>query len=126
MSLDKIEKIIENRKKIKKEIYTEIYTQLSRKIVQAVEQGRSQVFLEVPGFLVGYPLFDRAKATAYTIRQFEHERKFETVQLIGDFEIYVSLARRKQKTTKPPSSAASSDYEFPTLMNLRKTANKLR
>ena len=126
-SLEKIKQIQETRKQVKKELYTTMYEQFSKKILQAVQQNRKQVFLEVPAFVVGYPLFDRAKATSYLLRQLERN-KFSHVQQIGQYEIYVSLTepkkqKEKEKEVKPP---LFSDDEFPTLVNLKKTANKLR
>ena len=127
-SLEKIKKIQETRKQAKKELYTKIYEQLSRKIVQAVEQNRKQVFLEVPGFVVGFPLFNRAKATEYIVRQLERN-KFNLVKQLGGYEIYVSLDVSKNKSKKnksEPKYTKLSDDEFPTLVNLKKTANNLR
>ena len=131
--MDKISKIQENRKQLRKDIYTKIYEQFFRKIVAAVENKQTQVFLEIPVFLVGYPLFDRSKATVYLKRQLDRSGKFENVLKVGDFELYVCLhSRKKQAGTgggppplQPPPEIDFQD-EFPTLVNLKKTANKLR
>lgn len=127
--MDKITKIQETRKQMKRDIYRTIYDQFFRKIVAAVENSQSQVFLVVPIFVVGYPLFDRVKAGVYLKRQLDRTGKFGNVMQVGEYELYVNLVatstpRTVSKNKQP--SAAYSDYEFPTLVNLKKTANKLR
>ena len=117
----KIKQIQENKRKIKKDIYTEIYEQFSRRILIAVENNHPQIFLTVPEFLVGHPIYDRTKATAYTKRQLENS-KFEVIK-VNEFELYISFAKTKSKKKLPPED---DDDGFPTLINLRKTANKLR
>ena len=70
LSIDDVTKIDDRRKQIRKEIYTKIYEQFTAKIKQSVEFGHKQIFLTVPTFLLGYPVFDRATATKYITRQF--------------------------------------------------------
>ena len=121
----KIKQIQENRRKIKKAIYTEIYSQFSRRILIAVENNHPQIFLTVPEFLVGHPIYDRTKATAYVKRQLENG-KFKVMQ-VNEYELYISFAKSKTKTkTKAPPPPEEDDMGFPTLVNLRKAANKLR
>ena len=71
LSINDVTKIDEKRKQIRKEIYKKIYEQFSSKIKQAVELGHKQIFLTVPAFLIGYPVFDRRLAAKYVARQFE-------------------------------------------------------
>lgn len=116
-----IAKIENKRKELKKEIYTKIYEQFSRKIRQTVELGQKQVFVNVPSFIMGYPTFDRDKALEYLNRQLERAG-FITTQT-GSYEILVTWNIKKQ--VKEPVEEPTFD-EFPTLMNLKKAANKYR
>ena len=107
---------------IKKEIYTKIYEQFSSKIKQSVEFGHKQVFLTVPLFLIGYPVFDRRAAARYIARQFELGGF--TVQLVTEFDIYVSWKIKRDREPQPGSIDHIED--FPTLVNLKKVANRYR
>lgn len=120
----KIKQIQEARRKIKKDIYIEIYEQFSRRIIIAVENGHSQIFLTVPEFLIGHPIYDRGKATSYIKRQLENN-KFTVIQ-VNQYELYVSFVSKKTKTKTKKDTEIDNDFEFPTLINLRKAANKLR
>ena len=116
-----IAKIENKRKELKKEIYTKIYEQFSRKIRQTVELGQKQVFVNVPSFIMGYPTFDRDKALEYLNRQLERAG-FTTTQT-GSYEILVIWNIKKQ--VKEIVEEPTFD-EFPTLINLKKAANKYR
>ena len=112
---------------MKKETYKKIFEQFNRKILKAVENNYKQVFLEVPVFVVGYPIFNRDKATVYLKRQLELA-KFQVTH-ITQYELYVSLVKKKEKDHKQKKESnlpTFSDDEFPTLMNLKKAANNLR
>jgi len=124
MDLHKIREIQANKNQVKKETYIAIYKQFSRKIMKAVENNFTQVFLEIPVFVVGYPIFDRHKAAVYIKRQLEHS-KLDVTQL-NEYELYVSFAKKKQKKTKSSRPDTPDEDEFPTLMNLKKAANNLR
>ena len=117
---DNIE-IDDKKRRIKKEIYTKIYDQFSSKIKQCVELGHKQVFLTVPVILIGYPVFDRNTAARYLTRQFELSGFI--VQLVADYDIYVSWNISKKKRER---EVENEDIEFPNLMNLKKMANKYR
>jgi len=121
ISIDDVTKIDEKRKQIRKEIYTKIYEQFSSKIKQSVELGHKQIFLSVPSFLIGYPVFDRSAAARYIARQFVLGGF--TVKLVSDHDIYVSWVIPKKKKERRESE---EDTEFPNLMNLKKMANKYR
>ena len=95
LSINDVTKIDEKRKQIKKEIYKKIYEQFSGKIKQSVELGHKQIFLTVPTFLLGYPVFDRRLAAKYIARQFQLGGF--TVKLLSDFDIYVSWVVPKKK-----------------------------
>jgi hypothetical protein len=120
ISINDVTKIDEKRKQIRKEIYTRVYEQFSRKIKQCVELGHKQVFLTVPSYLVGYPVFDRNAAARYVARQFTLGG-FQ-VQIIGDYDVYVTWQIPKKKKEKEKVV----DDDFPNLMNLKKMANKYR
>jgi len=120
IKIDDINKIDEKRRQIRKEIYTKIYEQFSSKIKQSVELGNKQIFLTVPAFLIGYPVFDRSMAAKYVARQFKLGGF--TVQMVGEFDIYVSWYVPKKKRVKE----TVEDEDFPNLMNLKKIANQYR
>ena len=124
ISINDIHKIDEKRKQIRKEIYTKIYEQFSRKIKQCVELGHKQIFLLVPSYLVGYPVFDRTAAAKYIARQFKLGG-FQ-VQLVSEYEIYVTWKVTKKKKEKQTEKVEDELDDFPKLMNLKKMANKYR
>jgi hypothetical protein len=121
ISIEDVTKIDERRKQIRKEIYTKIYEQFSSKIKQSVELGHKQLFMTVPPFLIGYPVFDRSAAARYIARQFSLGGF--TVKLLSDHDIYVSWVVPKKKKEK---KEREDDVDFPNLVNLKKIANKYR
>jgi hypothetical protein len=121
ININDIIEIDDKKKKIKKEMYMKIYEQFSSKIKQCVELGHKQVFLTVPVILIGYPVFDRNAAARYLTRQFELGGFI--VQLVADYDIYVSWNISKKKRER---EVENEDIEFPNLMNLKKMANKYR
>jgi|TARA_B110000503_G_scaffold38409_1_gene63104 hypothetical protein len=122
ISINDIIKIDDKKKRIKKEIYTKIYEQFSSKIRKSVELNHKQVFLTVPIFLVGYPVYDRGAAAKYVLRQFQNGG-FD-VQLLSEFDIYVSWNTSKKK--RESHKEVEDDADFPNLMNLKKIANQYR
>ena len=126
LSVDDIHKIEKQRKDARKEIYKKIYEQFCRKIKQCVELGESQTFLRTPSYLIGYPTFDRGKATMYLKRQLELG-KFDVTK-ISEIDLYVSWKkkRRTQTTRRTKEPVEEEDDAFPTLMNLKKAAAKYR
>tara|TARA_R110000803_G_scaffold91942_4_gene159433 strand:+ start:4212 stop:4601 length:390 start_codon:yes stop_codon:yes gene_type:complete len=127
LSVDDIHKIEKQRKDARKEIYKKIYEQFCRKIKQCVELGESQTFLRTPSYLIGYPTFDRGKATMYLKRQLELG-KFDVTK-ISEIDLYVSWKKKRRtqptRRTKEPVEEEDDDA-FPTLMNLKKAAAKYR
>ena len=120
LSINDVTKIDEKRKQIKKEIYMKIYEHVSAKIKHSVELGHKQIFLTIPTFLLGYPVFDRRLAAKYVARQFELGGF--TVKLLSDYDIYVSWVVSKKKKEK----REDDDVELPNLLNLKKMANQYR
>jgi hypothetical protein len=121
LSINDVTKIDEKRKQIKKEIYLKIYEQFSSKIKQSVELGHKQIFLTVPAFLLGYPVFDRRLAAKYVARQFQLGGF--TVKLLSDHDVYISWTTSKKKKER---SEEPDEADFPNLMNLKKIANQYR
>ena len=121
LSIADVSKIDDRRKQIRKEIYTKIYDQFVSKIKQTGELCCKQIFLSVPSFVVGYPTFDRNQAAKYIARQFL--RGGFSVQMITPVELYVTWYTPRKKRERREEE---EEVEFPTLMNLKKMANKYR
>ena len=117
-----IAKIENKRKEIKKATYSKIYEQFSRKIRQNVELGQKQVFLVVPTFVIGFPTFDREKATDYLQRQLE--RAEFTVVRVSEHELHVTWSLKQKGKEKEQEEEEFNS--LPSLMNLRKAASKYR
>jgi hypothetical protein len=141
ISIKDIQRIEDNRKKLKKEIYIKIYDQFSRKIKNAVQMNQIHVCLRVPAFLIGYPTYDLLQAARYLERQLNNSGF--TVSYISEIDFYVSWnpngRRRRRVVTTSRTRATGRDTEnhsgdgddddamsLPSLMNLKKAANKLR
>jgi hypothetical protein len=78
--------------------------------------------MTIPTFLIGYPAFDRSAAARYVARQFTLGGF--TVQLVSDYDIYITWVKPKKKKEKGEQDEEEGD--FPNLMNLKKIANKYR
>lgn len=102
---------------VKKELYKTILSSFSKKIKAAVEMGNQQVFLTVPTFVFGYPVFDTSAATVYLMRQLT--RLGYTVTRYGDTEIYVTW---KKEAVQEEVEAE----DLPVFVNLRKAADNIR
>lgn len=106
---------------MKKETYVELYKQISRKIRRSVEAQKKRVLFEVPAFLVGYPVYDRLKATSYLKRQLELGGFI--VHIAGNFGLSITWKVKKDKVASGPMDHIE---DFPTLVNLKKVANRYR
>ena len=122
ISVDEISRLTEKKNRLKKETYVKLYEQASRKIRQSVDFGAKYAVFQVPSFLIGYPMYDRFKATAYIKRQLE--RGGFNVTITGDHELHISWKVKKVPSEKKEEEPVL-DY-FPTLINLKKAANKYR
>jgi hypothetical protein len=122
ISVDEILKLTEKKNRLKKETYVKLYEQASRKIRQSVDFGSKCANFQVPAFLIGYPIFDRYKATVYIKRQLE--RGGFTVVVAGDHELHVTWKVKKKNEEK--AIVVEAEADFPTLINLKKAANKYR
>jgi hypothetical protein len=110
-------KNIESRKNVlKKELYKTILESFSKKILANVNVGQTQAFLTVPGFVMGYPTFDRLQAREYLARQLKNLGY--NVITYQDFDLYVTWKRepkREEVTTG-----------LPAFVNLHKIADSYR
>jgi hypothetical protein len=122
ISIDEITRIAEKRNRLKKETYTKIYEQISKKIRQSVDLGHKYLFCQIPSFVMGYPHFNRVKATEYIKRQFEIGGF--TVQTIGEFELCISWRPNKKSNNR--HTEPEEEEDFPSFVNLKKAANKYR
>lgn len=119
ISVDEISRLTDKRNQMKKETYTKIYEQISRKIRRTVDVRGKRTLAEIPSFLVGYPSFDKYKAAKYLKRQFENNG-FQ-VEITGDIILDITW-----EVKKVPKKQPDIDDDFPSLINLRKAANKYR
>ena len=125
ISVDEISKIADKRNKLRKETYVKIYEQVSKKIRQTVELGHKFLVVQIPAFLVGFPTFDRLKATQYIKRQLDLGG-FDT-RCIGDHEIYITWSIKKKNKAVSNETMDTEEFgDFPSFVNLKKVANKYR
>jgi hypothetical protein len=102
-----------------------IYEQITKKIRQSVDMGNKYLFAQIPSFVMGHPHFDRVKAMQYIIRQFQIGGFM--VQMVGEYEICISWRPTKKNKSQEDQNKEDESYEdFPTLVNLKKAANKYR
>jgi len=120
ISVDEISRLTDKRNRMTKDTYMKLYEQISRKIRRAVEAREKRIFAEIPPFIIGYPPFDKYKAARYLKRQFENNG-FNVV-ITGDVLLYISW--EVKKVPKKPQEPEEGD--FPSLINLRKAANRYR
>ena len=86
-----------------------------KKIKTAIESGQSQVFLETPLFVTGFPLFDRDSACTYLCRQLRNLGY--DVNNYTEYEMYVTWTRQK-KEVEPEI--------IPSFINIHKLAGDIR
>lgn len=108
---------------IRKATYKAILEQFSRKISNVASLGGHDVMLTTPTFLIGFPAYDVNTATSYLERQlsrlgYSTRRAMPTV-------IHVTW-EKPVPSNKPVVIDHSHDEELPSLMNLAKTAQKIR
>lgn len=122
ISVDEISRLTVKKNKLKKETYVKLYEQVSRKIRNSVDFGQKYAIAQIPSFLIGYPMFDRHKAMLYIKRQLELGGFI--VDISGDHELHITWKVKKSCEKKEEPEASVDD--FPTLINLKKAANKYR
>lgn len=124
LDIHEIERLAQQKRSIRKECYKKIYEMCERKIKQCVSLGQRQLFFSVPGYVVGYPAVDRDAAARWVARQFQLGG-FET-QVMG-CEVYVSWAKAYGGSKKTQEEEpVDEDIEYPSFVNLKKTADKYR
>jgi len=107
----------------KKEYYKALLEQFSRKIKHSVELGRKHALLTVPTFLVGYPKYDLAATMVYMSRQLG--RLGYKVEMVGPLDLKVTW--RNTRPEQDEEAETDDPITFlPSLVNLQKTAQKLR
>jgi hypothetical protein len=107
----------------KKEYYKALLEQFCRKIRSSVELGHHYTILTIPPFVIGYPKYDLATTVVYMTRQLS--RLGYRVDMIGplDFKVqwrHVKVEQEEELETSDPVTF------LPSLVNLQKTAQKLR
>lgn len=105
------------RQNYKKETYKVILEQFLRKVKANFELGLKTAQVTVPPLVIGYPRYDLAKAVVYLHRQLV--RLGYRVENTGPYDMNISWAQKVQdpETIEP-------EIEFPSLINLKKTAQK--
>lgn len=122
---DDVNKLEKVRADTKKELYKAIHLDFCKKIKAAATMNNKQVFLTTPVFMFGYPSYDIKKATVYIRRQLELSGFVAT--MISDNQIHVSWgAPSKPQPEKEPLTHSESLESFPTFVNLRKVASKIK
>jgi hypothetical protein len=111
------------RSNAKKEYYKALLEQFGRKIRSSVELGHRDAIVTIPPFLVGYPKYDIPTTVTYMARQLS--RLGYKVDLIGPLDLrvqwrYNRIEHEEEAETEDPVTF------LPSLVNLQKTAQKLR
>jgi len=126
-----INKMDAEKRRVKKEIYTRIHEQFCRKIQSVASAGHKQVLLTVPLFLLGYPTYNVTQAAVYLKRQLQNGGF--TVNFAQPSSLLVSWypESKKQQEELPVYHQhllpiPEEDTSLPSLVNLRKAANKYR
>jgi hypothetical protein len=112
------------REVAKKEYYKALLEQFCRKIRVSSELGNKDAILTVPQFLVGFPIYDLPTTVTYMCRQLT--RLGYIVNLVGPLDIRVQWNKTPNLQTEMDKEVAQPDVYLPSLVNLKKTAQKLR
>lgn len=118
-----IQQIEAKRRRHLKDTYRHILEIFTKKIKLCVSLGFRESYLDVPEFILGYPIYDHHHAIVYLKRQLE--LLGYTVYMHG-VTLVVRWGKQKLKEEKVQESTNPEDEEtLPTLMNLRKMASKI-
>ena len=112
------------RENSKKEYYKALLEQFCRKIKVSSELGKKEAILEVPTFLVGFPMYDLTQTMVYMARQLT--RLGYTVSVAGPLFLKVRWYKTANLETELEKEEADPGTFLPSLVNLQKTANQLR
>ncbi len=107
-----------------KEMYKVMLTQFCRKIRTSYELGNKEAIVNIPPFIIGYPKYDMARAIMYQARQLQ--RLGYIVDMCGPFSLKVRWGKAPADAPPEPEYEAEPLDILPGLVNLQKTAQKLR
>lgn len=109
----------------KKEMYRAMLSQFCRKIRASYELGHKDTIVTVPPFIIGFPKYDMARAVMYMARQLQ--RLGYTVNMVGPFSLKVQWAKAPAEEPRDELFDEAPPMDIlPALVNLQKTAQKLR
>jgi len=108
----------------KKEYYRALLEQFCRKIKVASELGSRDTILTVPPFVVGFPRYDLLQTLGYMCRQLQ--RLGYIVNLVGPLDIRVQWTKAAALESEMEKEEVEPGIYLPSLVNLKKTAEKLR
>lgn len=112
------------RLEVRKETYRAILEQLCRKIRSSADLGERSIFLTIPPFVVGYPVYDTEHATIYLQRQFT--RLGYQVIRVDKMTLGISWGQKEPKGPQIIDHSEEEDMRLPSLSNLQKTAANLK
>jgi hypothetical protein len=122
-----VRQIVASEKKrdlAKKEYYRALLEQFCRKIRVASDLGGRDAILTVPPFVVGFPRYDLPTTVGYMCRQLQ--RLGYIVNLVGPLDIRVEWTKAAALDTEMEKEEVDPGVYLPSLVNLKKTAEKLR
>jgi hypothetical protein len=119
LSASEAQQLVTSRHKVKKELYKTIMDRFDRQIRTAISLGYTTARLEVPPFVFGFPLYDIEKATRYLTKQVENLGYTAT-------QNNNIIIVRWGPAPAPVQQTEEQNEEFPTLVNLRKIASKIK
>jgi len=112
------------RENAKKEYYRALLEQFCRKIRVSSELGNKDAILTVPPFVVGFPRYDLPSTVGYMCRQLQ--RLGYIVNLVGPLDIRVQWTKVVLLETEMEKEEVDPGTYLPSLVNLKKTAEKLK
>lgn len=122
LSAKEILKGEKQRSSSKKQFYVALLEQFSRKIKTSSDLGNNTTILTVQPFMIGFPKYELAPTVMYMVRQLQ--RLGYHVMMVGPLDIRVSWAKKEASKVEIIDHAHA--VSMPSLMNLSKTAQKLR
>ena len=124
LSAKKIVASEKKRESAKKEYYRALLEQFCRKIRVSSELGNKDAILTVPPFVIGFPKYDLPSSVGYMCRQLQ--RLGYIVTLVGPLDIRVQWTKVALLENEMEKEEADPGTYLPSLVNLKKTAEKLK
>ena len=124
--MDSSKEILAREKKrssVKKEYYKALLEQFCRKVRSSADLGHRHTVLTIPPFIIGYPKYDLPTTVLYMSRQLT--RLGYKVTLVGPLDLKVEW-RWARLDEEVEAEVADPGTFLPSLVNLQKTAQKLR